>query len=219
MSANRIVMVRPDTIADTPDKLTPEWLSLALSSSGLLDGVSVAEAQTQPLGTGQMCDSVRISVTYDGPTDAPTSLVAKLPAADPTSRNTAMMLRNYVKEVNFYRQLVGTLKIRTPRVYYADIDESGVSFVLLMQDMAPAQQGDQLAGCTPETALVFPSFSAANWEFESANNVRTTRCPVSPPTHRYRSCAVATPRRRRLWQSSVDHHRRCMPARPRQLGR
>ena len=132
-----------DTIADAPDKLTPDWLTLALSSSGLLDGVSVASAVTEPLGTGQMCDSVRISVTYDGPTDAPVSLVAKLPAADPTSRNTAMMLRNYVKEVNFYRQLVDTLSIRTPRVYYADIDESGVSFVLLMQDMAPAEQGDQ----------------------------------------------------------------------------
>jgi aminoglycoside/choline kinase family phosphotransferase len=63
-----------------------------------------------------------------------------------------MMLRNYVKEVNFYRHLVGGLAIRTPKVYYADIDDSGVVFVLVMQDMAPAVQGDQLAGCTPEVA-------------------------------------------------------------------
>jgi aminoglycoside/choline kinase family phosphotransferase len=63
-----------------------------------------------------------------------------------------MMLRNYVKEVNFYRHLVDGLKIRTPRVFYADIDDSGVSFVLLMQDMTPAVQGDQLAGCTPDVA-------------------------------------------------------------------
>ena len=143
-----------ETIADTPDKLTPDWLTLALASSGVIEGVSVIKAETEPLGTGQMCDSVRISVTYDGPTDAPTSLVAKLPAADPTSRNTAMMLRNYVKEVNFYRHFIDTLKIRTPKVHYADIDESGVSFVLLMQDMAPAVQGDQMAGCTPEVARV-----------------------------------------------------------------
>ena len=143
---------RPATIADSAEKLTPQWLTQALTASGLLDGVAVSDAQTTPLGTGQMCDSVRISVTYDGPTEAPTSLVAKLPAADPTSRNTAMMLRNYVKEVSFYRELIGTLSIRTPKVHYADIDESGVVFVLLMQDMAPAEQGDQLAGCTPDVA-------------------------------------------------------------------
>ncbi len=141
-----------DTIADVPEKLTPDWLTLALTSSGLLDGLRVVTAETKPLGTGQMCDSVRIALTYDGPTDAPSTLVAKLPAADPTSRNTAMMLRNYVKEVNFYRELIGTLSIRTPKVHYADIDESGVSFVLLMQDMAPAEQGDQMAGCSPEVA-------------------------------------------------------------------
>ena len=52
-----------------------------------------------------------------------------------------MMLRNYVKEVSFYRELVGDLTIRTPRVYYADIDDTGVRFVLLMQDMAPAAAG------------------------------------------------------------------------------
>jgi len=132
-------------IADTADKLTPEWLTQAL-------GVEVVGAETTPLGTGQMCDSVRITLTYEGEPEAPPTLVAKLPAADPTSRNTAMMLRNYVKEVNFYRHFIGTLKIRTPHVYYADIDDDGVSFVLLMQDMAPAVQGDQLAGCTPEIA-------------------------------------------------------------------
>lgn len=142
----------PTTIADTPESLTPEWLTQALSASGVLDGVTVTGAQAAPLGTGQMCDSIRISVTYDGPTEAPASLVAKLPAADPTSRNTAMMLRNYVKEVNFYRELKSTLSIRTPHVYHADIDESGVVFILLMEDMAPAQQGDQLAGCSPEVA-------------------------------------------------------------------
>ena len=132
-------------IADTPEKLTAEWLTSVL-------GVKVASAETSPLGTGQMCDSVRIRLTYEGETEAPPTLVAKLPAADPTSRNTAMMLRNYVKEVNFYRYIIGTLTIRTPRVLYADIDDSGVSFVLLMQDMAPAVQGDQIAGCTPEVA-------------------------------------------------------------------
>jgi aminoglycoside/choline kinase family phosphotransferase len=39
-------------------------------------------------------------------------------------------------------------------VYYADIDVTTASFVLLLEDMAPAVQGDQLRGCSAETAAV-----------------------------------------------------------------
>jgi aminoglycoside/choline kinase family phosphotransferase len=137
-------------IADTPEALTAEWLTDALRDH--LASARVTEATTCPLGTGQMCDSVRITLRFDRETNVPSTLVAKLPAADETSRNTAMMLRNYVKEVSFYRELVGDLSIRTPRVYHADIDDTGVRFVLLMQDMSPAVQGDQLTGCTPDVA-------------------------------------------------------------------
>lgn len=156
-------------IAGTREALTPEWLTHALHNH--LEGTCVTEATTSPLGTGQMCDSVRITVTYDGDTSVPNTLVAKLPAADETSRNTAMMLRNYVKEVSFYRELVDDLTIRTPRVYYADIDDTGVQFVLLMEDMAPAEQGDQLTGCTPEIARValreLVGLHAPRWDDEA----------------------------------------------------
>jgi aminoglycoside/choline kinase family phosphotransferase len=174
-------------IADTPEKLTAEWLSSAL-------GAKIATAETTPLGTGQMCDSVRIALTYEGDAAGPSTIVAKLPAADPTSRNTAMMLRNYAKEVNFYRHLIGTLSIRTPRVLYADIDDTGVSFVLLMQDMAPAVQGDQLAGCTPEVARAAlkemvglhaprwddPSLKEFDWLYVDPESNRTSSVGMLP---------------------------------------
>ncbi|HKY16082.1 MAG TPA: phosphotransferase [Microthrixaceae bacterium] len=142
----------PLAIADTPEKLTPEWLTDALSRSGHLDGLRVVEAHVHPVGTGQVCDSYRIAMTFNGPTPTPSSLVAKLPGADPTSRATSQMLRHYEKEVGFYRELASTLTMRTPRPYYADVDPGANTFVLLLEDMAPAQQGDQLAGCTPEVA-------------------------------------------------------------------
>jgi hypothetical protein len=88
-------------IAETPEAITPEWCTAAHPAGGRLQGVEVTGVTTRPLGTGQMCDSVRVGLTYDGPTDAPTSLIAKLPAADPTSRATAMALRSYEKEVRF----------------------------------------------------------------------------------------------------------------------
>jgi hypothetical protein len=144
----------PLPIAETPDALTPEWLTAALTHAGVLDGAQVTAVDVRPLGTGQMCDSVRVGLTVDGPSDAPASVIAKLPAADPTSRGTALSLRSYEKEVRFYQHLAPHLPMRTPHAYYADIDTTTAGFVLLLEDMAPAEQGDQLAGCSLDEAAV-----------------------------------------------------------------
>jgi aminoglycoside/choline kinase family phosphotransferase len=140
------------TIADKPEALTPAWLTAALTASGTLTGARVAAAEVAPLGTGQMCDSVRIHLAYDSPDAGPPTLVAKLPAADEGSRATAIMFRSYEKEVRFYQQLASRLPIRTPRLHYADLDAPTGSFVLLLEDLAPAQPGDQLRGCDAEVA-------------------------------------------------------------------
>jgi Phosphotransferase enzyme family len=141
-------------IADTPVALTPQWLSDALASTGVLDGTRVSEVRIAPVGTGQMCDSVRLTLTFDGPAPAPPTIIAKLPAADESSRQTALALRNYEIEVRFYQVLAPVLPIRTPRILYADIDVATARFVLLMEDLAPARAGDQLAGCTVEEATL-----------------------------------------------------------------
>ena len=44
------------------------------------------------------------------------------------------------------------LSISTPRCYYAEIDGEGPNFALLLEDLSPARQGDQLAGCSAEVA-------------------------------------------------------------------
>jgi hypothetical protein len=135
-------------IADTPEALTAEWLTAALAEH--LDGGRVAVVEATPVGTGQMCDSLRLALTYEtAPATAPATVVAKLPAADPTSRATALSLRSYEKEVRFYQLVAPDLPICTPAVFHADIDPATASFVLLLEDMAPAQAGDQLAGCSP----------------------------------------------------------------------
>lgn len=142
-----------DPIADAPDALTPEWLTAALRSAGRLGSTVTAVEQTT-VGTGQMCDSVRLTLTYAPVDSGPRTMIAKLPAADETSRATALALRSYENEVRFYQQLAPALPIRTPEVYYADIEVATARFVLLLEDMAPAEQGDQLQGCTVEMAKV-----------------------------------------------------------------
>jgi aminoglycoside/choline kinase family phosphotransferase len=161
-----------DRIPDTPALLTPDWLTAALSAAGVLPtgGPRVASVAASPVGTGQMCDSLRLTLGYDGPTDgtnAPATLVAKLPAADPTSRETARTLGSYETEVRFYQELAGTLPMRTPAVYHADIEPETAAFVLLLEDLAPAAPGDQLAGCSLAEAEVavdeLVKLHAARW--------------------------------------------------------
>ena len=62
------------------------------------------------------------------------------------------MLRNFLKEVRFYQELQDKLDIRTPRCYYAQIIAEGPEFAAVMEDLAPAEQGDQLLGCSPQVA-------------------------------------------------------------------
>ena len=140
------------SIADTPDALTADWLSEVLSAP--LGGAKVTGVALQPVGTGQMCDTFRLTLTYGCAASPapPGSVVAKLPSADPTSRATALALGSYENEVRFYQELAPRLKIRTPRLFHADIDVETASFVLLLEDLSPASPGDQLAGCSPEEA-------------------------------------------------------------------
>ena len=152
-------------IPTTPDAITPSWLTSALAD--LLDGATIEAIDITTVGTGQMGDSVRLGLTYDRETTAPPTLVAKLPAADPTSRATAAALHNYEIEVSFYRELAPELPVRNPHAYVALHDPRTDDFILVMEDLAPARQGDQLAGCTPDEAAIaveeLPKLHAPRW--------------------------------------------------------
>ena len=121
--------------------MTPAWLSDVV-------GARVRTLGWQPIGTGQVADSVRFAIEYQaGEGAGPATLAAKFAAADPTSRATAAMFGLYAKEVHFYREAAPLLKVRTPRVHFTGVSEDGSECLLLLEDMGPARQGDQVAGC------------------------------------------------------------------------
>jgi hypothetical protein len=122
-----------------PDEITDEWWASLL-------GRAPDSWTWQPIGTGQVGDSVRFTLTFaDG--EAPATLAGKFAAEDPTSRGTAAMLGLYAKEVLFYRELAPLLPIRTPRTLVAEMADDGASFCLLFEDLGPARGGNQIAGC------------------------------------------------------------------------
>ena len=126
-----------------PDELTAPWLSDALGT-GALTGF-----RAEPIGTGQMSESRRIHLEYAdeaGRGEHPASVVLKTASLDETSRATGVALGVYDREVRFYRELAPRIGGPLPQCHLAAIDGDGW-FTLLLEDVAPAEQGDQIAGC------------------------------------------------------------------------
>ena len=133
--------------------LDADGLTAALHAAGTLaPDVRITAVTTVPVGTGQMGDCLRLGLTYDKATDAPATIVAKLPSSNETSRATGMAMRTYEVEVRYYQELAPHLPVRAPRCHHAEIDVDTGDFVLLLEDLAPAVQGDQVAGCTADQA-------------------------------------------------------------------
>lgn len=135
-----------------PSAIDADWLTALLQHNGV--DAKVAAFTAKGVGTGQIGDSVRFRLDYAGsaPADAPSSLVGKFPSAGEESRATGVALGNYLREVRFYQQLAPRALVSTPRCWFTDVDEATSDFVLMMEDLAPAEQGDQLEGVTLDQA-------------------------------------------------------------------
>jgi hypothetical protein len=129
--------------------LTPEWIGAVMASHGYgaVEDVSVA-----PIGTGQIADSARVSITWGDGVPGPDSVVAKVTAASEDSRQAGMTTRTYEVEVGFYSSLAAELPVRTPHCYWAGFDPSQAAYGVVLEDVAPAHQGDQVGGCSLEEA-------------------------------------------------------------------
>lgn len=130
----------------TPEEIDAAWLSRVL-------GLPVRSYQVTPIADRQGVNGETYRVLLDAPPETgsgPSSLVAKFPHAP--SRGVAQYQRWYEREVSFYRELAASTPIRTPRCLAAEIAPND-DFVLLLEDLAPRRQGDQVRGCSAEEAL------------------------------------------------------------------
>ena len=142
----------PRLVSD-PGEIDADWLTEALRESGALPTGRVTSVSSNLIGTGKMADNVRYELTYSGaPGDAPASVVAKLPAAEPTARANSIARKSYLREVRFYQEIARHIPMRTPHTHVALIDDAASDYVILMEDLAPARPGDQTDACTLEQA-------------------------------------------------------------------
>jgi hypothetical protein len=135
----------PEIIAD-PKALTPEWMTAALRSAGL--DVTVRSLRSEAVGTGQMAHNERVYLEYEGsPVGAPATIVGKFPSPNEESRASGAR-GGYKAETLFYTDLASSLSVATPACYYGAISDDEATFTLLMEDLAPKRQGDQILGAS-----------------------------------------------------------------------
>ena len=139
-----------DQAIERPGDLTPEWLTATVSAG------TVSDFTAERIGTGQMSECYRIGLNYAEPESKPrpSSVVLKVAATDPVSRQTGLALGLYEREVRFYHDIAPRLGGAIAPCYHAAINISTGVFDLLLDDAGPATVGDEIAGATTEQALL-----------------------------------------------------------------
>ncbi len=140
---------KPDTAAlvRTDEEVSTSWMAEVLGT-GPIRSLGLA-----PIGTGQMSLTFRANLDYaEQDPSGPASVIVKLAAADETSRSTGIALGIYEAEIRFYQEIAPRIGGPLPACHLARFDESGGWFTLVLEDVAPAVQGDQIAGCTVDQA-------------------------------------------------------------------
>ena len=171
------------TIPTSLDDITADWLTGALTAGGTIEpGTRVVACESVVLGTGVgfAGDLARLTVTYEGGS-GPRTMVAKVPTSIEDNREGSEMLGVYEREVRIYEEILPTLGIPAPSLYYADVDPNpdmakqmesikkaerlpvwllriltwflqrlvkpkSRASVLILEDLAPAEIGDQVEG-------------------------------------------------------------------------
>jgi len=128
---------QPRAIAD----ISAEWLSGALGSR-----VDRIEAEVIGSGVGFMGQIARVRLVSR---DIPMSVIVKIPSADPGAQMIGGMMRVWEREHRFYTEVASKIRsVRLPRCFSA-VDDP---YVLVLEDLAPAYPGDQVAGPTENQA-------------------------------------------------------------------
>src|SRR4051812_17382150 len=127
-----------------PDDLTAEWLADVV-------GAPVESFETERIGTGQMSQNHRVRLSGDG---VPASVVIKVAAEDPTSRATGVGMGAYEREIRFYRELAPRIGGPLAACLATAFDPAEGWFTIVLEDIAPARQGDQIEGCPVDDACL-----------------------------------------------------------------
>jgi len=140
----------------TPADVSAEWMTQVLRQSETIRRGAVSQVRTEPLGSvqGYLSGVGRVILTYDTPqSDAPETVVIKLPAVAEMNRQIGESLRAYQREALFYLHIAPQTDVRVPRCYHASADPDVGDWSLVLEDGSGLRNGDQIEGFTLDEAL------------------------------------------------------------------
>ncbi len=152
--------------------ISSEYLSKALAQ---ISGVAKLKINSiSPIGTGQMAESYRVKFSQESG-EKIESVVVKVPSQNENSRSASRTTRCYELETSFYSSLRNSLKVDTPKCFHVWYDAPSDDFVLVLEDIKDANQGDQITGATVEQADAainqLVNLHAPMWGSEKLNQI------------------------------------------------
>ncbi|GAA0617537.1 hypothetical protein GCM10009547_19740 [Sporichthya brevicatena] len=122
------------TIVNSVEEMTADWFTAALAD--VLGDARVTAVSTEQLGGGAFARMIRASLSYDGETTAPASVIVKIPSTDPGSFGMAKAMGMYDLEVSFYRDVAPLVPgMSIPTCYLGESDPTSGLFTLVMADL------------------------------------------------------------------------------------
>ena len=136
-------------IPSSVGNISAGWLRASVRPEDAAAFTSLTSVRVERLaeGAAMATDIYRLVLGYAaGATQGPATLVAKLPSSSPAVLEVARGWGHYQREVLFYQDVAATVALRIPKAYVAKFDPQTNGFVLVMEDLAPAVNGNQVAG-------------------------------------------------------------------------
>ena len=162
-------------LPDSPAKITSAFLLPILRSAGVVQQATITAIAIEPLGdiASYNAQLARLHLAYDrDETQAPRSLIAKIPTVNTKLQQNAAVFRPGLRECWFYRQGVSRTPLNVPHCYYNSVDTATGESFLLLEDLAPARTGNRIQGASlAEAELALQSIAALHaawWAVDAA---------------------------------------------------
>jgi len=138
-------------LLDNVAQIDAAWLTAVLGHCGYADAL-VESFAANPIGAGNVSDTVRVFLTFAGPTTAPTSLVCKFRCSNSVSHAHGISSGSYLREVGSYSILEAEgATCRVPGLFWVDGGAENIN--LVVEDLCDrTRAGDQIAGCSIDDA-------------------------------------------------------------------
>jgi hypothetical protein len=132
------------------DAIDVEWIGRALREAGH-DHPGVEDISCTPIPgiVGALGEVGVVEVTYARPCELPKSFVAKCLLDSDLARLYNQIMMPFVRESGFYRDLAGHVQMRIPECY-VNVSEGTDRFMMLIEHVSPAVDGDILEGTSVE---------------------------------------------------------------------